>query len=152
MTRNFHQGKFRPKYPEKYMGDPTNIVYRSSWELKAMNAFDLNPGILYWSSEECIVPYYWELDGKMHRYFPDFIIIANSKNGPGKAMIEIKPYKETIPPVMKKGKRKKTMVEEVKTWSKNQAKWAAAAEYCSKRDMDFIKMTEYDLFPNGKAW
>ncbi|NDB85179.1 MAG: head completion protein, partial [Alphaproteobacteria bacterium] len=28
-----YKGKFNPKNPNKYKGDPTNIIYRSRWEL-----------------------------------------------------------------------------------------------------------------------
>jgi len=34
MSKKYTQGFFKPKYPEKYKGDPTNIVYRSGYELK----------------------------------------------------------------------------------------------------------------------
>ena len=37
------QGKFRPKNPSKYKGDPTNIIYRSSWELTVFKYLDNNP-------------------------------------------------------------------------------------------------------------
>ena len=35
-----YQGRFKPKNPSKYMGDPTNIIYRSSWELRLMSYLD----------------------------------------------------------------------------------------------------------------
>ena len=51
------QGKFRPKNPEKYKGDPTNIIYRSSWELTVFKYLDTNSSILKWASEEIFIPY-----------------------------------------------------------------------------------------------
>jgi hypothetical protein len=33
----FHKRKFTPTNPQKYSGDPTNIIMRSSWETKFAN-------------------------------------------------------------------------------------------------------------------
>ena len=49
------------------MGNPTNIIYRSSWELRVMNYFDRNPNILQWASEEFSIPYRSPIDGGRHR-------------------------------------------------------------------------------------
>ena len=118
-----------------------------------MYSFDTNPSIVKWGSEELIIPYFWSGDGKNHRYYTDFIIHVKSKNGTvSKAIIEVKPYAQTIEPVAKKGKRKKTLLEEAKTYSKNQAKWAAAREWCRTHGYQFLVLTEYDIFPNGKAY
>ena len=35
--------KYRPQNPEKYKDDPTNIIYRSSWELTVFKYLDSNP-------------------------------------------------------------------------------------------------------------
>jgi hypothetical protein len=69
-----YKGKFQPRNPQKYLGDPSNIVYRSRWELKFMGWLDNHPGVLQWGSEELIIPYRSPIDGRVHRYFPDFII------------------------------------------------------------------------------
>ena len=52
-----HKGKFRPKNPAKYHGDPTNIIYRSGWELKYMAHLDSAKDVISWSSEEVIIRY-----------------------------------------------------------------------------------------------
>ena len=31
------KGRYKPINPSKYKGNPTNIIYRSSWELKLDN-------------------------------------------------------------------------------------------------------------------
>ena len=46
-----------------------------------MRYFDENPNVLKWSSEEVIVPYKSPLDGRYHRYFPDFLIRVKNKQG-----------------------------------------------------------------------
>ena len=67
-----YKGRFVPKAPEKYKGDPTRIIYRSLWELKLMKYLDSHNDVLYWASEEFSIPYRSPIDGRMHRYFPDF--------------------------------------------------------------------------------
>ena len=141
-----YKGRFTPKNPKKYKGDPTNIIFRSLWELTCMKRFDENPDIIEWSSEETIVPYISPLDRRRHRYFPDFLIKTRQADGSTKTfMIEVKPKKETIEPKPQKRKTRK-YITEVTTWAKNQAKWAAAEEYCLDRGWEFMKMTEETIF------
>ena len=141
-----NKGRFTPKNPKKYKGDPTNIIYRSLWELTCMRKFDENPDILEWSSEETIVPYVSPIDRKVHRYFADFLLKTRQRDGSIKTiMVEVKPLKETIEPPVQKRKTRK-YITEVVTWSKNQAKWAAAEEYCKDRGWEFMKMTEVEIY------
>ena len=67
-----YSGKFIPKHPDKYRGDPSNVIYRSLWEFKLMKYLDDHKEIVRWSSEEFCIPYRSPIDRKMHRYFPDF--------------------------------------------------------------------------------
>lgn len=140
-----YKGKFSPKNYKKYKGDPTNIIYRSLWELKAMKKLDENPNVLEWSSEETVVPYYDPTTGRNRRYFPDFIVKARQPDGSTKTMmLEVKPAKETKEP--KKRKRiTRQYITEVTTWATNQAKWKAAEEYCLDRGWIFKLITEKEL-------
>lgn len=142
--RKYYSGKYKIINREKYLGDPDNIIYRSSWELKCLLWFDKNDDIVSWSSEELIIPYISPVDGKPHRYFPDFFVKSKTKNGIKTMVIEIKPYKQTIPPKQRK-KVTKLYITEVTTWGVNQAKWEAAKEYCSDRKWEFKILTEHDL-------
>jgi hypothetical protein len=140
------QGFFKPKNPKKYKGDPTNIVYRSGWELKLMLYLDSRPEVISWGSEEIIIPYRSPIDGKMHRYFPDFIVTKINKEGKKEtAIIEVKPYYQTIPPTPKEKKVTKKFLTEVKAWGMNEAKWKAALEYCKDRNWSFHIFTEREL-------
>lgn len=127
-------------FPEKYVGDPTNIVMRSSWETRFAIWCDKNPQILKWSSEETIIPYMSPVDGKPHRYFVDFKIqTVNNKT----YLVEIKPKKETEPP---QGKKKtKRFLQEATTYLVNQAKWESAKRFAKTRGWEFIVITEYEL-------
>src|SRR6056300_215795 len=141
------QGRFKPRHPNKYKGDPTNIIYRSSYELKLFRYLDLHPSVQWWQSEEVVVPYKSPITGRYHRYYPDVIV----KRKEGKViMIEVKPKYQTVPPDQGKmktptGKIKKSYINEVKEWGKNQAKWEAAKDYCADRGWSFQIMTEHEL-------
>jgi hypothetical protein len=140
-----YRGKFRPKNPQKYRGDPTNIIYRSLWERNCMRYFDENPNVLKWSSEEVIVPYKSPIDGRYHRYFPDFLIRVKNKQGQLETiMIEVKPYKETKEPKPQK-RLTKNYLAEVKTWGINKSKWEAAIQFCKDRKWKFMIITEKEL-------
>ena len=143
-----YKGRFSPRYPEKYKGNPTNIVYRSSWELRFMGYLDKNPNVLQWASEELSVPYKSPLDGKWHRYFPDFIVRMRDRNGKTVVkMIEIKPRSQSVPPeVRKDGQRiTKKYLREVATYGINNAKWEAAKEFCADRNWEFVVLTEKEV-------
>ena len=73
MSYKTKQGRFKPRNPGKYKGDPSNIIYRSSWEKKFMLWCDCNLNVLEWGSEEIVIPYRSPLDRRVHRYFPDFM-------------------------------------------------------------------------------
>lgn len=139
------QGFFKPKNPNKYKGDPTNIVYRSGWELKLMLYLDSRKDVISWGSEEIIIPYRSPLDGKIHRYFPDFIVTKINSDGKKETvLIEVKPKKQTVPPEPK-AKANKRYLTEVANWGKNEAKWKAAKEYCKDRGWSFHIFTEKEL-------
>ena len=135
------KGKFRPNHPEKYKGDPTNIFYRSSWELKLMSNFDKADNVEKWSSEEVVIPYISPLDMKRHRYFVDFWV--KYKDGK-QELIEVKPKKETVAPTAQKMKSKR-YIKEVMTWAVNSAKWKYAEEYCKKHGYEWKILTEIEL-------
>ncbi len=150
MPRNedsrYRQGKFKPKNPQKYKGDPTNIVYRSSYELKFMNYCDLNESINQWRSEEFFIPYRSPIDGKVHRYFPDFFVKYKDKNGNDRTLVvEIKPEKDLKMPPTNPKRKTKSWAYQVQTWAKNQAKWEAAKEWCEDRNYEFRILTEKEL-------
>lgn len=138
----FHQGYFKPKNPHKYKGNPTNIVYRSGWELKLMKYFDEHTGVVWWQSEELVVPYYDITTNRPRRYFPDFLIHTSEKQT---VMIEVKPSTQTKPP-KKKSRITKGYINEVLTYGKNTSKWEAAEQYCKKRGWTFSIMTEDQIF------
>jgi hypothetical protein len=147
-----YKGRFRPKNPEKYKGDPSKITYRSLWEFKFFRFVDEHPDVLWWQSEEVIVPYRSPIDGKVHRYFPDVVLKKKISDDKYEViMIEIKPEKQTRPPDIRKrnstptGRISRRYLNEVKTYGINEAKWEAAKKYCDEKGWRFEIMTEKHL-------
>lgn len=140
-----YKGKFQPRNPQKYLGDPTNIVYRSRWELVFMGWLDKHPGVLQWGSEELIIPYRSPIDNRIHRYFPDFIIKKKTPDGKvDTVVVEIKPKAQTQPPSIQT-KATKRYITEVQQWGINSSKWKAAENYCKDRGWKFEIITEKEL-------
>ena len=139
------KGKFIPRNVAKYRGDYRNIIYRSSWELKFMKYCDMSSNIMEWGSEEIVVPYRSPLDGRVHRYFPDFYIKVRQSGGTiQKFVVEVKPKRQTKEPKVQR-KMTKKYIYEVTEYAKNQAKWKAAKEYCDDRNYKFMLITEKEL-------
>lgn len=146
MAYDYKQGFFKPKFPKKYIGDPTNIVFRSGWERRVMQSLDENLSVLRWSSEEIVIPYISPIDNRRHRYFVDFYVEAKNPDGSiRRLLIEVKPASQTKPPQTPKRKTKR-YITEVMTWGVNEAKWKAAMEYCADRGWEFKILTEAELF------
>lgn len=143
-----YRGRYKPKNPSKYDGDPTNIIYRSLLERRFMVYCDTNNAILKWSSEEVVIPYVSPIDNRWHRYFVDFWVQYRDGSGALRSsLIEVKPASQTKEPKRLPTGQKPTrrFLNEVMTWGVNQAKWKAATEYCSDRKWDFKILTEKDL-------
>lgn len=139
-----YKGPFKPRNPSKYLGDPSNIIYRSLWELKLMAYLDKHPDVLGWASEEIVVPYRSPFDRKLHRYYVDFYVKRRVDGKIRESLIEVKPKSQTKPPKVTQARTRK-YINEVRTWGINQAKWKAANEYCKDRGWDFKIMTEHEL-------
>ena len=140
-----YKGRFKPKNRQKYKGNISEVVYRSSWELKFMQYCDTNNKILKWSSEEIIIPYKSPVDNRVHRYFPDFYVKYKDVKGKiREKVVEIKPAKQVSEPKVQKRRTKKYVTEDI-TNATNQAKWAAAEDFCKDRRWEFQILTEKEL-------
>mgnify|MGYP003385119286 CR=1 FL=1 len=139
------QGIYTLKNPSKYRGDVTRVTYRSSWELRVMKILDDHPSINWWSSEELIIRYLSPVDGRMHRYFPDFVINVTTRSKQTRTLvIEVKPHAQCSLPKPPK-RQTPRYINEVKTFAVNQAKWKAAETFCLDHGWTFKVMTEKDL-------
>jgi hypothetical protein len=140
-------------HPEKYIGDPKKLIYKSSWEQEAFKICDNNPYVLEWGYE--IVPIPYVVPSKQNpakrqikQYIPDLYVVSNDGNGnTTKWMIEIKPFKQTRPG---RSRNPKNRLYEDYIYTINQLKWAAAEVWCKERGIKFKVTTERELFGNRR--
>jgi hypothetical protein len=110
-----------------------------------MAYLDAHPDVIQWSSEEFCIPYKSPIDGKTHRYFPDFFVKKKNPEGVIESIvIEVKPLKQVQAPKIQ-SKPTKKYLNEVKTYGINTAKWEAAKDFCESRKWKFMIMTEKEL-------
>jgi len=142
-----HKGKYKVKNRSKYVGDVDNVVYRSSWERRFMVYADTSKKVIQWNSEELVIPYVSPVDGKVHRYFPDFWIEVLEEGGTtNKIVIEVKPKGQCKPPTMgKTAKSKYRYLRELKVWKVNEAKWDSCKNFCDDNQWQFKILTEDHL-------
>ena len=142
----FHKRKYKPLHPEKYAGDPTCIILRSSWESRFASWCDRTPSVVSWKSEEIVIPYRSPIDDRFHRYFIDFSVSVREKdtNILRTYLVEIKPESQTKPPKFS-GRQTRSYLTECNTFLVNQAKWKAATEYALDRGLKFVILTEKHL-------
>jgi len=145
-TKQHKKGFFVPRNPHKYIGDLNNIVFRSSWEETYMQFLDNNMQVKRWGSEIISIPYIKPTTGRVHKYFPDFYVEYENRNGELlKEVIEVKPLKQIKKPTVR-GKSKKTQLYESLTWAINMSKWKSAQLFCDKYGFKFKIMSERDIY------
>lgn len=139
----YNQGQFTPSNPDKYIGTYP-IEYRSAWELTLMNVFDNHPNVEQWASETIEIPYISPVDGRWHKYIPDFFVIYIDKddNRHGE-IIEVKPASQTYEDLAKSRKDQKELIV-------NHAKWKYAVEWCKAQGIEFRIMTEEQIYQGAR--
>ena len=152
----YKQNFFVPKNPDKYHGDKTKIISRSSWEMRFMTWCDLHPNIVKWNSEGVVVPYISPLDNKFHRYYIDFWICIERDGARTQYLIEVKPKAQTLPPNQKlrsavnenraTANQLKRYNRELRVYIVNKAKFIAATKFATEQGMVFQVCTENFLF------
>ena len=106
LKSGYKQGYFVPQNPQKYIGNPGEIIFRSSWELRFANYCDLNSQVINWSSEPLEIPYFNPIDEKVHKYYVDFYIkVKKDDESSDEFLLEVKPEKQVAKPILE-GKRK----------------------------------------------
>ena len=140
------QGKFRPRNPDKYKGDVSEILYRSSWELEFMKWCDKCEQVILWQSEEKRISYYDPIRRKHRTYFPDFLVKYKTHDGEIRVeMVEIKPLRQVKGPNPQPKKKTRGWLNEINTFVTNNAKWEAAEKYCKSKDWKFRLLTEKNV-------
>lgn len=154
----YRSGNYSLINENKYISDPTKIIYRSGLEYKFCIFLDKNPKVIKWGSEIIGVPYtifdYKLEKNTNHTYYVDYyaeIENSNSPTGMDRLMVEVKPEAEYIallkntPPMKPKNitaKSLETWEYNLKMFMINKAKWIAAQNYARLKHMQFVVVTE----------
>lgn len=161
------QGYYNVKNVDKYIGDPNQVIYRSSWEFAFCKYCDASPSVIRWSSEPIKIPYYdrvskleecqklgldpnnpanWEVKN----YNTDFWFQLDRGDGnTEKIFVEIKPsykLKKPIPPLKDAPlKEHRKFNKAAKEYLINEAKFAALKEWAERNGSKFYVFTEQTL-------
>lgn len=146
--KEFKSGVYRPKNFRKF--GETSCVYRSSYELDFLKWCDNNKKVLQIHYEKVVIPYKCKTDEKIHKYYVDCKIKYLESSGPKTYLIEIKPFKQTLPPKPSKRKKRQTIITEQYNWLKNTSKWTSAKQYCKSKGWRWCIMTERGMHLDGK--
>ena len=147
MARNYNQGMYTLKNPDKCINGTKEVRYLSGYELECWKWADNNKNVIKWGAETVIVPYYSSVKGRKARYIVDIYIEYIDRHGEHKKVLgEIKPSQQCKPPRKSNRKKKETIIQEELTWVTNQEKWKAAQEYATARGWDFVILTEREIF------
>lgn len=127
----YSQGYVNPKSCKKLIDSSKPIIYRSSYEKRFMVWLEGCKRVTKWGSECICIPYLF-VDGKMHKYYPDYYVEFEDGT---KMLVEIKPLNQTHPPVNENSWA-------AKEWARNSCKWKAAQEFCAAKGLQFKILTE----------
>lgn len=138
-------GTFTPTNPQKYMGDPTKVTYKSTFELAMMSKFDSQQSILGWlangvpSSHAHLregIPFENPYTRRWDVFYPDFfVVVMNAKNKQHVEVIEVKSLID-LPQAMSgtTGATNQAIEEEQVL---NAAKYSEAIRWCKSRGYKF---------------
>lgn len=172
-----HQGYYVPQHPEKIVGNPGELIYRSGWERDLCRWCDDNANVKKWGIEVAKIEYrdpgnlnFDEIKRlnlnpndpslwPVRNYFIDFYIEFEENedddptNTSNKVLVEVKPKSQTLRPVppssAAKLKEQKAFVNECRTYLTNNAKWKAAKQWADEHGMKFVIWTEDTLSKLG---
>lgn len=145
----YRQGYYKVENQDKYIGDLTKIIYRSSWEYRFCRYCDVNDEVLKWSSEPVGIKYISPIDGREHTYYVDFYMRVQRDDLYEDYIAEVKPSASLSQPILEGNmttKKLKNYNYALSTWLVNRSKFAAAKNYAEGRGYKFIIVTEDFLF------
>jgi len=159
-NKRYKQGSYIVRNTNKYIGNLSEVYYRSSWEKQFCIWCDTNESVLSWGSELVKIPYevLKETQYKLQKivkketkmYIPDFFLeIRNPDFTTTQYLIEIKPMKEILKPIYPNKVTRKNVLQyerSMNLWFKNLLKWEKAEEYCASRGIIFKLVTEKNIF------
>lgn len=147
----YRQGYFNPVNKDKYIGDYTKIIYRSTYEYRFCKFCDDSPDILTWASEPFAIKYFDPVKNKLREYYTDFFIKYRKGDVDKSFLVEVKPKAKLHRPIFEGNqtiKKLKSFNYEMAEYITNKAKMGAAKTYSENMGYQFMVVTEDFLFKN----
>lgn len=144
-----YSGRYNIKNQQKYMG--TNgpaLIYKSRNELIVFDKMDNDPKVIRWGYEILEIPYFCQVDGKIHKYRTDIYCEIMQDGTPMKCLIEVKSsedLKQPTKPTLMNPRSQRRYTLAMRTFIVNMNKWKAAADFCKKSGIKFMFLTEKDI-------
>lgn len=136
---------YTPINQDKYNGRMP-IVLKSNWEEHFARVYcDLNPACIEWAYEPLKIPYRDPITDRQTVYLPDFLMSIRSNTGRIKTvLVEVKPLHEWY-------QNHARNMKDSAIIARNMAKKEAAEAWCARRsNVEFVVLTEAELFPGGQ--
>lgn len=146
-NKKYHQGIYKLGNVNKYIGNPSDVVYRSGLEHEFMRFCDVASYVTKWGAEVMVIPY-TDHEGNHRRYYPDFYMEIATNDFFARYVIEVKPWQETQAPVVPEHAtltKMRSLEYQLKMYRKNVYKWTKAIEWSKSRDMIFKIITEKNM-------
>ena len=142
-------GRYILKNPQKYMGNlGSALIYKSRNELIVFNKMDNDPNVVRWGYEILEIPYFCQIDKKIHKYRTDIYCEIKQGNQLLKCVIEVKQSEDLKTPNRPSLTNHKSMQRynySMRTYIINMNKWKAAVDFCKKAGFKMMFLTEKDL-------
>ena len=147
----YRQGYYHVINIEKYIGDTSKVIYRSSWEKKMMTFCDMNERIMKWSSENIQIPYLNPVENAIKIYNIDFYFqVRQDDNSIKNIIAEVKPSKKLEKPMLPTTRLTEKRIEahnyQMKEYVTNVYKFQAAKKWAEERGWEFMIVTEQFLY------
>jgi hypothetical protein len=145
----YRQGYYKLENPDKYTGDPSKIIYRSSWEYKFCRYCDFTNEVVNWSSEPFAIKYLDPIKKKQREYYVDFFIRVAKGGTMSNYLVEVKPKAKLKAPILEAKqtlKRLKEYNSAMEEFIVNKAKKEAAEAYAHAMGYKYMIITEDFLF------
>ena len=151
----FRQGYYKLENHDKYTGDPSQIIYRSTYEHKFCRYCDLTNEVVNWSSEPFSIKYYDPVNKKEREYHVDFFIRVAKNGTMTNYLVEVKPKAKLQMPIIESRQTLKRLQQynrDMEEFIITKAKKEAAEQYAHAMGYKYILVTEDFLFnKDGKS-
>jgi hypothetical protein len=129
------------------IGGPA-LIYKSRNELIVFDKMDNDPNVIRWGYEILEIPYFCQIDKKIHKYKTDIYCEINKGGQLLKCVIEVKQSEDLKQPSRPTLANRQSMQRynyNMRQYIVNMNKWKAAVDFCQKAGMKMMFLTEKDL-------